>query len=60
MWHVCQINNKNLMPQLVPFYFINQVTFTFIILVLMIYILSKYILPRFIRLFLSRLYISLL
>jgi len=46
------------MPQLVPFYFINQVTFAFIILIVMIYIFSKYILPRFVRLFLSRVYIS--
>ena len=49
---------QHLMPQLVPFYFINQVTFAFILLVAMIYILSKYILPRFVRLFLSRLFIS--
>jgi len=46
------------MPQLVPFYFINQVTFAFIILITMIYIFSKYILPRFVRLFLSRVFIS--
>nr|YP_009154287.1 ATP synthase F0 subunit 8 [Pseudogymnoascus pannorum]YP_009348221.1 ATP synthase F0 subunit 8 [Pseudogymnoascus destructans]AKM70297.1 ATP synthase F0 subunit 8 [Pseudogymnoascus pannorum]APY18127.1 ATP synthase F0 subunit 8 [Pseudogymnoascus destructans] len=46
------------MPQLVPFYFINQVTFAFVILVTMIYVFSKYILPRFVRLFLSRVFIS--
>ena len=46
------------MPQLVPFYFINQVTFAFILLILMIYVFSKYILPRFVRLFLSRMFIS--
>jgi F-type H+-transporting ATPase subunit 8 len=46
------------MPQLVPFYFINEVTFTFFILVVTIYMLSKYILPRFVRLFLSRTYLS--
>jgi len=46
------------MPQLVPFYFINEVTFTFAILVVTIYMLSKYILPRFVRLFLSRTYLS--
>ena len=46
------------MPQLTPFYFINQVTFAFILLVVMIYIFSKYILPRFVRLFLSRMFIS--
>jgi len=46
------------MPQLVPFYFINEVTFAFILLIVMIYIFSKYILPRFVRLFISRIFIS--
>jgi len=48
------------MPQLVPFFFLNQITFTFILLILTIYVISKYILPRFVRLFLSRTFISLL
>ena len=43
------INNK--MPQLVPFYFMNEVIFTFVLIVIILYILSKYILPRFVRLF---------
>ncbi len=47
-----------IMPQLVPFYFINQVTFAFFILVIMIYVYSKNILPKFIRLFISRIFIS--
>jgi len=46
------------MPQLVPFYFINQVSFAFILLIIMIYVFSKYILPRFVRLFISRVFIS--
>jgi len=46
------------MPQLVPFYFINEVTFAFVLITISIYILSKYILPRFVRLFLSRTFIS--
>lgn len=46
------------MPQLVPFYFINQVTFAFILIIVMIYLFSKYILPRFVRLFLTRVFIS--
>ncbi len=46
------------MPQLVPFYFVNQVTFAFISLVIMIYVFSKYILPRFVRLFTTRIFIS--
>jgi len=46
------------MPQLVPFYFINQVVFAFAVIVLLIYVFSKYILPRFVRLFSTRLFIS--
>jgi F-type H+-transporting ATPase subunit 8 len=46
------------MPQLVPFYFINEITFAFAIIIITVYMLSKYILPRFVRLFLSRTFIS--
>nr|AWL21278.1 ATP synthase F0 subunit 8 [Gamarada debralockiae] len=46
------------MPQLVPFYFINEVTFAFILLVVMIYVFSIFVLPRFVRLFTSRIFIS--
>ena len=46
------------MPQLVPFYFVNEITFAFTIIVIAVYMLSKYILPRFVRLFLSRTFIS--
>jgi len=46
------------MPQLVPFFFINQVTVAFFLLVLKVYIFSKYVLPRFVHLFISRVYIS--
>ena len=53
-----KLYHKKKMPQLVPFYFINQVTFAFILLIIMIYVFSKYILPRFVRLFISRIYIS--
>ena len=45
------------MPQLVPFYFVNEVTFIFAIIAITVYMLSKYILPRFVRLFISRIYI---
>nr|YP_010033048.1 ATP synthase F0 subunit 8 [Tuber calosporum]QOW39556.1 ATP synthase F0 subunit 8 [Tuber calosporum]QXQ00326.1 ATP synthase F0 subunit 8 [Tuber brumale]QXQ00343.1 ATP synthase F0 subunit 8 [Tuber microsphaerosporum]QXQ00360.1 ATP synthase F0 subunit 8 [Tuber umbilicatum] len=45
------------MPQLVPFHFINQVSFAFILLTTIIYIFSKFILPRFVRLSLSRIFI---
>lgn len=33
------------MPQLIPFYFINQITFCYILLIIIICLLSKYILP---------------
>ena len=46
------------MPQLVPFFFINQVVFAFGIFVLLTYVFSKYILPRFVRLFATRVFIS--
>lgn len=46
------------MPQLVPFYFINQVTFGFATLLIMLYLFSKYILPKFLELFLVRLFIT--
>jgi F-type H+-transporting ATPase subunit 8 len=35
------------MPQLIPFFFFNQLFFSFIVLLSIIFILSKYILPLF-------------
>ena len=49
---------KAAMPQLVPFYFVNEVTFAFTILPLLIYVFSKYILPNRLRLFAARLFTS--
>jgi F-type H+-transporting ATPase subunit 8 len=46
------------MPQFVPFFFVNQVIFTFVILSVLIYAFSKYILPGFVRTFISRIYIN--
>lgn len=46
------------MPQLVPFYFINQVSFAFILLIFMIYIMSKYVLPRITAVFTCRLFLK--
>lgn len=46
------------MPQLTPFYFMNQITFAFVIIGIIVYLMSKYVLPRFVRLFLSRIFIS--
>ena len=51
------------MPQLLPFYFINQLSFSFLTLLALIYVFSKYILPYFtsqqiIRMFISKLTIN--
>jgi F-type H+-transporting ATPase subunit 8 len=46
------------MPQLTPFYYMNEIVFAFAIIVLLLFILSKYILPRIVRLFLSRMFIN--
>lgn len=48
------------MPQLVPFYYINEVFFTFTLIVGILYILSNYVLPRIVRLFISRMYIKII
>ena len=48
------------MPQLVPFFFVNQVVFNFSLLIFIIYMLTKYILPRFVRLLRARLHINIL
>ena len=52
------LRNFNKMPQLVPFFFVNQVVFNFFFLIVIIYFFSKYILPRFVRLFKTRLHIN--
>jgi len=46
------------MPQLVPFYFVNEIAFAFSIIIIILYLLSKYILPRMIVLFSARKKIS--
>ena len=46
------------MPQLVPFFFVNQVVFAFVILTVLIYTFTKFILPKFVRIFISRIYIN--
>ena len=46
------------MPQLIPFYFINQLTFAFTILFILIFIFSKYILPSNTFIQVTRLYIT--
>nr|YP_009630862.1 ATP synthase F0 subunit 8 [Hypsizygus marmoreus]QBZ73695.1 ATP synthase F0 subunit 8 [Hypsizygus marmoreus]QKJ80198.1 ATP synthase F0 subunit 8 [Hypsizygus marmoreus] len=46
------------MPQLIPFFFFNQLLFSFIILFSIIYIFSKYILPLFTFQQVIRIYIT--
>ena len=42
------------MPQLVPFYYVNEIVFAFSIIIILLYLFSKYILPRILLLFMSR------
>ena len=46
------------MPQLIPFYFINQLSFSFLTLLVLIYVFSKYILPLFTFQQVVRMYIT--
>ena len=46
------------MPQLIPFYFVNEVTTAFIIMPTLIYIFAKYLLPQRVRTMCARLFIS--
>ena len=46
------------MPQLIPFYFINQLSFSFLSLLALIIVLSKYILPMFTFQQVIRMYIT--
>ena len=46
------------MPQLIPFYFLNQLFFSFFTLLVLIYILSKYVLPLFTFQQVIRMYIT--
>lgn len=46
------------MPQLIPFFYVNQISFTFLTLLILIYVFSKYILPSFTYQQVVRLYIA--
>nr|YP_009690270.1 ATP synthase F0 subunit 8 [Fomitiporia mediterranea]QEG57050.1 ATP synthase F0 subunit 8 [Fomitiporia mediterranea] len=46
------------MPQLIPFFFINQLSFSFLTLLTLIYLFSKYILPLFTYQQVVRMYIT--
>ena len=49
---------RKIMPQLIPFFFFNQIFFSFVALLSIIYIFSKYILPQFTFQQVIRLYIT--
>ncbi|ORY06146.1 fungal ATP synthase protein 8-domain-containing protein [Clohesyomyces aquaticus] len=49
---------KSAMPQLIPFFFVNETTAAFILLPSLIYVMSKYILPQRVRMMAARLFIS--
>jgi len=55
---MCLLKKKSIMPQLVPFYYMNEIVFAFSLIVIILYVLSKFILPRIVRLFLSRMFIN--
>ncbi|KAL9111540.1 MAG: hypothetical protein Q9227_004028 [Pyrenula ochraceoflavens] len=46
------------MPQLVPFYFVNETVSSFGALVVIIYFMTKYALPQRVRTYIARLFIS--
>jgi F-type H+-transporting ATPase subunit 8 len=46
------------MPQLLPFYFLNQLSFSFLTLLTLIFVFSKYILPLFTFTQVVRMYIT--
>jgi len=46
------------MPQLIPFFFFNQLLSAFLVLSILVYVFSKYILPSFTYTQIIRLYIT--
>ena len=49
---------SNNMPQLLPFFFVNQFVFTFVALLVIVYVTSKYFLPMFTEISVTRMYIT--
>nr|YP_009110275.1 ATPase subunit 8 [Geotrichum candidum]CDI44092.1 ATPase subunit 8 [Geotrichum candidum] len=46
------------MPQLVPFYFLNQMMYGYTVLLMLMYVSSKFMLPRMLNMFLSRMFMT--
>merc|ERR1712169_31344 len=56
----CYMYIKEIFAATSTIFFVNQVTYNFLLLVLIIYLFSKYILPRFVRLFKTRVFLKTL
>lgn len=56
--HVGKIINNYNMPQLLPFYFVNQFVFALAALFTITYVMSRYVMPYFVALFVTRVYIT--
>ena len=46
------------MPQIIPFFFVNQLSFSFLTLLILVYVFSKFILPLFTLQQVVRMYIT--
>ena len=46
------------MPQIIPFFFVNQLSFSFLTLLMLVYVFSKFILPLFTFQQVVRMYIT--
>lgn len=46
------------MPQLLPFYFVNQLSFAVLVLGTLVYVFGTYVLPVFVELFVTRMYVT--
>nr|YP_010697880.1 ATP synthase F0 subunit 8 [Fuscoporia viticola]WCF76841.1 ATP synthase F0 subunit 8 [Fuscoporia viticola] len=46
------------MPQIIPFFFVNQLSFSFLTLLILVYVFSKFILPLFTFQQVVRMYIT--
>ena len=46
------------MPQIIPFFFVNQLSFSFLTILVLVYVFSKYILPLFTFQQVVRMYIT--
>lgn len=46
------------MPQLVPFYFVNQLTYGFALIVILLVLFAQFFLPKIVKLYISRFFIT--